>query len=95
MNQTRQSNSQDAAANLVAALDRLMAQHAATAARERPEMMLDRDIRAEYFGGISRSTYWAITKRDDFPKAIEVSHKVKLRRRSEIEAWLSERETVG
>jgi predicted DNA-binding transcriptional regulator AlpA len=81
--------------NLVEALNRLMAHHAQAAARDRPELMRDRDIRREFFGNCSRTQYWAIAKRPDFPKAIEVTPRIKLRRRSEIEAWLAEQPVVA
>jgi predicted DNA-binding transcriptional regulator AlpA len=87
--------SPQAAANLAEALERVMAEHAAHYANVRPELMRDRDIRREYFGGIGRSTYWTLTKRAGFPRAIEVSPKIKLRKRSEIERWLAEQREVA
>ena len=84
-----QAKKDQALENMAEALRRIAEQHAEHYVNVRPELMRDTEIRSEYFGGISRSHYWALTKRPDFPKAIILSPKIKLRRRSEIEAWLS------
>jgi predicted DNA-binding transcriptional regulator AlpA len=85
----------EAVRNLIEALDRLMAHHAQAAARDRPELLRDPDIRREYFGDCSRTQYWTITKSPGFPRAIEISPRIKLRRRSEIEAWLAQLPAVA
>jgi predicted DNA-binding transcriptional regulator AlpA len=79
-----------AADTLAEAIEGILTRHAERYANTRPEMMLDRDIRARYFPGLSRTTYWQLTKRPDFPKAAVVSPKVRLRKRVEIERWLAE-----
>jgi hypothetical protein len=76
--------------NLAEAIESILTRHAERYARARPELMLDRDIRAKYFPGVSRAHYWALTKRPDFPKATVVSPKIKMRRPAEIETWLAE-----
>ena len=80
---------------LVEALDQLVEHHAQAAVRDRTELMRDADIRREYFGNCSRTHYWTLAKPPGFPKAIEVSPRIRLRKRSEIERWLAEREQVA
>ena len=57
--------------------------------------MRDADIRREYFGDCCRTHYWQIAKMPGFPKVIEVSPRIRLRKRSEIERWLAEREQAA
>jgi hypothetical protein len=80
---------------LAEALDRLLAHHARASERDRPPLMRDRDIRREYFGDCSRTQFWSISKMPGFPRAIEVTPRIKLRRRAEIERWLSEQPEVA
>jgi hypothetical protein len=80
---------------LVEALDQLVEHHTQAAVRDRPELMRDADIRREYFGDCCRTHYWQIAKMPGFPKVIEVSPRIRLRRRSEIERWLAEREQAA
>jgi predicted DNA-binding transcriptional regulator AlpA len=81
--------------NLAAALDRLAEQHARKAVQARPEWMRDNAIRAEYFGDMSRTSYWVLTKRPDFPKARLIGDGIKIRRRSEIEQWIADQPEVA
>jgi hypothetical protein len=76
--------------DLAAAIESILTKHAERYANTNPEWLLDRDIRKRYFPGLSRSTYWQITKRPDYPKATVVSPKVRLRKRVEIERGLAE-----
>ena len=80
--------------NLADAISRLMEQHAREVVRDRPEWIRDRDIMREYFGGCSRAHYWKIMKQPDFPKARQISPRIRVRNRFEIEQWLAEREQV-
>ena len=80
---------------LIEALDQLVEHHAQAAVRDRTELMRDADIRREYFGDCCRTHFWALTKLPGFPKAIELSPRIRLRKRSQIERWLAEREQVA
>jgi predicted DNA-binding transcriptional regulator AlpA len=81
-----------AAASLAETLERVLAEHVTRAEQSKPELMLDRDVRLQYFPGVGRSTYWQLAKQPDFPRPIVLGPKLKLRKRSEIEAWLLARQ---
>jgi hypothetical protein len=81
--------------SLADAINQLMEQHAREVVRDRPEWLRDRDIMREYFGGCSRQHYWLVTKQPDYPKARQISPRVKVRNRFEIEAWLADRPEVA
>ena len=49
----------------------------------------------EYFGGCSRAHYWKVTKKPDFPKARQISPRIRVRNRFEIEEWLAEQPEVA
>ena len=61
------------------------------AVRDRPEWMRDKDIREQYFGECSRAHYWKVAKQPDFPAARQISPRIRVRNRFEIEAWLASR----
>jgi hypothetical protein len=82
---------QSAVNSLVEALDRLMESHVQEAVRSRPRWMRDKDIIREYFGNCSRTHYWLITKQPGFPPAREISPRVRVRDRFEVEKWLAAR----
>ena len=81
--------------SLAEAIDQLMEHHAQEAVRDRPEWMRDKDIRDQYFGGCCRAHYWQVAKQPDFPKARQISPRVRVRNRFEIEAWLSKQPVVA
>jgi predicted DNA-binding transcriptional regulator AlpA len=84
-----------AADSLADAINRLMEQHTQEAARDRPEWMRDKDIREQYFGGCSRAHYWKVAKQPDFPAARQISPRVRVRNRFEIEKWLARQPVVA
>jgi predicted DNA-binding transcriptional regulator AlpA len=81
--------------SLAEAINRLMEQHAREAVRDRPEWLRDKDIREQYFGGCSRAHYWLLAKQPDFPKARQISPRIRVRNRFEIEAWIAQQPEVA
>jgi predicted DNA-binding transcriptional regulator AlpA len=93
--QSPSAASSSPADSLADAINRLVEQHAQDAARGRPEWMRDQAIRDLYFGSCSRAQYWKYTRLPDFPKAKQISPRIRVRSRAEIEAWLAARPEVA
>ena len=87
--QSPSAASNSPADSLADAINRLVEQHAKEAARSRPEWLRDRDIRELYFGGCSRAQFWKSRRQPDFPKARQISPRIRVRNRFEIEKWLA------
>jgi hypothetical protein len=81
-----------ATTGLAQAIEDLLTRHVERCASPEPEWLSDRLIRARFFGGISRTTYWQITKRPDFPRAREVSTNLKMRNVAAVKSWLADQE---
>ena len=65
-------------------------------AADAPEFMSDPEIRRRFFGGMSRSSYWALSRQPGFPQAFSPHgpRGIKLRKVREIREWLGARATT-
>jgi hypothetical protein len=61
--------------------------------RPEPELLPDPEVRRRFFGGCSRTKYWELTKRPDFPVAVQLGH-TNYRRVDDVRRYLAECEVI-